>query len=91
MIDEHNVREMLQRRANAAPTPTVDAPKATRRARRRLFANGVIASMTRLDTTRGPRVLATSQSNGSNPQSCSTTVAPARKIRPRVIQTRIGW
>ena len=43
MIDEHNVREMLQRRANAAPTPTVDAPKATRRARRRLFANGVIA------------------------------------------------
>jgi hypothetical protein len=43
MIDEHNVRQMLQRRANAAPQPVVDAAKATRRARRRLFVNGTVA------------------------------------------------
>jgi hypothetical protein len=43
MIDEHQVREMLHRRANALPTFVVDAPKAARRARRRLLANGAIA------------------------------------------------
>jgi WD40-like Beta Propeller Repeat len=43
MIDEHQVREMLQRRANAVPTIVVDAPKAARRARRRLLANGAVA------------------------------------------------
>src|SRR5919201_351758 len=43
MIDEHEVRELLQRRANAVPTIVVDAPKASRRARRRLLANGAIA------------------------------------------------
>jgi hypothetical protein len=45
MIDEHNVREMLHRRADAVPTPLVDAPKAARRARRRLFANGAVAML----------------------------------------------
>jgi hypothetical protein len=45
MIDEHDVREMLHRRANAVPTPVVDAPKAARRARRRLFANGAVAML----------------------------------------------
>jgi dipeptidyl aminopeptidase/acylaminoacyl peptidase len=43
MIDEHDVREMLQRRANAVPTIVVDAPKAARRARRRLALNGTVA------------------------------------------------
>src|SRR4051794_36502931 len=43
MIDERDVHEMLHRRANAVPTPAVDAPKATRRARRRLFVNGAVA------------------------------------------------
>jgi WD40 repeat protein len=43
MIDERQVREMLHRRANAVPTIVVDAPKATRQARRRLLANGAIA------------------------------------------------
>lgn len=45
MIDEHNVREMLHRRANAVPTPVVDAPKAARRARRRLLVNGAVATL----------------------------------------------
>jgi hypothetical protein len=45
MIDEQNVREMLHRRANAVPTPVVDPPKATRRARRRLFVNGAVAML----------------------------------------------
>jgi hypothetical protein len=45
MIDENDVREMLHRRATTVPTPVVDASKATRRARRRLFANGVVASL----------------------------------------------
>ena len=43
MIDEHDVREMLRRRANAVPTTVVDAPKAARRARRRLAMNGAVA------------------------------------------------
>jgi len=43
MIDEREVREMLHRRASGAPTIAVDAPKAARRARRRLLANGAIA------------------------------------------------
>jgi Tol biopolymer transport system component len=42
MIDEHQVREMLHRRADA-PTIVVDAPKAARQARRRLVVNGAIA------------------------------------------------
>jgi hypothetical protein len=45
MIDEHEVREMLQRRANAVTTIVVDAPKAARRARRRLLANGAVAML----------------------------------------------
>ena len=45
MIDEHQVREMLHRRANAVPTIVVDAPKAARRARRRLLANGAVAML----------------------------------------------
>jgi Tol biopolymer transport system component len=45
MIDEHELREMLHRRANAVPTIPVDAPKAARRARRRLLANGAIAML----------------------------------------------
>ena len=43
MIDEHDVREMLHRRANQVPTSAIDATRATRRARRRLFANGAVA------------------------------------------------
>jgi hypothetical protein len=43
MIDEHEVRELLQRRANTVATIVIDAPKATRRARRRLLANGAVA------------------------------------------------
>jgi Tol biopolymer transport system component len=43
MIDEHDVREMLHRRANAIPTIAVDAPKAARRARRRLVASAAVA------------------------------------------------
>ena len=46
MIDEHDVREMLHRRANAVPTIVVYAPKAARRARRRLLANGAVAMLT---------------------------------------------
>jgi hypothetical protein len=42
MIDERDVRKMLQRRANAVPL-VVHAPKAARRARRRLFRNGAVA------------------------------------------------
>ncbi len=45
MIDEHDVREMLHRRANTVPTIVVDAPKAARRARRRLLANGAVATV----------------------------------------------
>ncbi len=43
MIDEHDVREMLHRRASAVPIIVVDAPRAARRARRRLLVNGAVA------------------------------------------------
>ena len=43
MIDEHDVREMLRRRANAVPMTELDAPRAARRGRRRLLANGAVA------------------------------------------------
>jgi Tol biopolymer transport system component len=43
MIDEHDLRDMLHRRANEVSTIVVDAPKAARRARRRLLANGAVA------------------------------------------------
>ena len=43
MIDEHDVREMLKRRANAVPATSVDTPRALRRARRRLLVNGAVA------------------------------------------------
>jgi hypothetical protein len=45
MIDEHNVREMLQRRAGAAPAVPADTPKAVQRARRRLVLNGAVAML----------------------------------------------
>jgi Tol biopolymer transport system component len=43
MIDEHDVREMLHRRASAVDSSELDAPRAARRARRRLLANGAVA------------------------------------------------
>ena len=43
MIDEHEIREMLHRRANAVPATWVDTPRAVRRARRHLFVNGAVA------------------------------------------------
>jgi Tol biopolymer transport system component len=45
MIDEHNVREMLLRRADAVPATPVDTPTAVRRARRRLVLNGAVATV----------------------------------------------
>lgn len=45
MIDDHDVREMLRRRADAVPATPVDAPKTVRRARRRLALNGAVATV----------------------------------------------
>jgi Tol biopolymer transport system component len=45
MIDEHDVREVLQRRADAVPAAPIDAPTAVRRARRRLVLNGAVATV----------------------------------------------
>ncbi|MEX1263166.1 MAG: hypothetical protein WEE66_04390 [Actinomycetota bacterium] len=45
MIDEHDVREMLQRRADAAPATPADTPTVVRRARRRLALNGAVATV----------------------------------------------
>jgi Tol biopolymer transport system component len=44
MIDDHDVREMLQRRADSVPATPVDTPTAVRRARRRLALNGAVAT-----------------------------------------------
>jgi Tol biopolymer transport system component len=45
IIDEQEIREMLHRRANTVPATSVDTPKAVRRARRRLFVNGAVATV----------------------------------------------
>ncbi|MEO8424931.1 MAG: hypothetical protein ABI595_13605, partial [Actinomycetota bacterium] len=45
MIDEHDVREMLLRRAHTVPATPTDMPTAVRRARRRLVLNGVVATV----------------------------------------------
>ena len=45
MIDEREVREMLQRRADSVPAAPTDAPTAVRRAHRRLAVNGALAAV----------------------------------------------
>jgi hypothetical protein len=45
MIDEHQVREMLQRRASVVPAAATDTRGAVRRARRRLLVNGAVATI----------------------------------------------
>jgi hypothetical protein len=77
MIDEHDVHEMLHRRANGVATPGVDATKATRRARRRLFVNGAVAlvavaamalaGLAGVDEIRGDQVPADQQTHTVTP------------------------
>ena len=45
MIDEREVREMLQRRADSVAATPVGTPTAVRRARRRLVLNGAVATV----------------------------------------------
>lgn len=89
MIDEHDVREMLHRRANALGTPVVDARKASRRARRRLAVNGAVAMVAvavialagfaGIGELRSPLVPA----DESTP-SASTVTSPTPSLSPQV-------
>jgi hypothetical protein len=45
MIDERELREMLERRAGAISATPTDAPKAVRRARRRLVLNAAVGTV----------------------------------------------
>ncbi|HEY5859245.1 MAG TPA: hypothetical protein VIX62_03060, partial [Actinomycetota bacterium] len=45
MIDDREIRDMLQRRADTVPAVPTDTPKAVRRARRRLVMNGALATV----------------------------------------------
>ena len=45
MIDDHDVREMLQRRADTVSAPPAATPTVVRRARRRLALNGAAATV----------------------------------------------
>lgn len=45
MIVEHDVREMLQRRAGAVPDAPADTAKVVKRAHRRLVLNGAVATL----------------------------------------------
>ena len=79
MIDEHDLREMLRRRASTVPTTEVDAPKAARRGRRRLLANGALA------------VLATAAIAGATfagIQAVRTAPIPADRPTPRLPEMR---
>lgn len=45
MIDEREVREVLQRRADTVPATPADTPTVVRRARRRILLNGALATV----------------------------------------------
>ena len=53
MIDERELREMLQRRAGAISATPTDAPVAVRRARRRLALNAVVGTLVGLAVLAG--------------------------------------
>jgi hypothetical protein len=53
MIDERDLREMLERRAQTISATPTDAPKATRRARRRLARNAVVGVLVGLAVVAG--------------------------------------
>ena len=73
MIDEHDIREMLRRRSNAVPTTELDAPRAARRGRRRLLANGAVAVLATagiaLATFAGVEAVRTAQVPADNDRS----------------------
>jgi hypothetical protein len=76
MIDERELREMLERRAGAiAATPT-DAPKAVRRARRRLALNAAVG------TVLGLAVLAGAFAGVRTIQAAPTPADPPVEPRP---------
>ena len=101
MIGEHDVREMLHRRANAVATPRVDAAKATRRARRRLFVNGAIAmvavaaialaGLAGVDEIRGDRVPADQQTNTVTPPPTQFTERFDSPLNGLSIGYPSGW
>jgi Tol biopolymer transport system component len=53
MIDERELREMLERRARTISATPTDAPKAVRRARRRLVLNGAVGVLVGLAVLAG--------------------------------------
>jgi hypothetical protein len=53
MIDERDIREMLERRAGTISATPTDEPKAIRRARRRLGLNAVVAGLAGLSVIAG--------------------------------------
>jgi len=89
MMDEHDLREMLHRRANALGTPVVDAREASRRARGRLAVNGAVAmvavAVIALAGFAGVGELRSSwvPADGSTP-SASTVTSPTPSLSPRV-------
>lgn len=53
MIDERELREMLERRAGSIPATPTDAPRAVRRARRRLALNAAVGTLVGLAVLAG--------------------------------------
>jgi hypothetical protein len=78
MIDERELREMLERRAGTISASPTDAPKATRRARWRLLRNGAVT------TIAGIAVIAAAFAGG---RAIETAPKPAdRPVQPSPIK-----
>jgi WD40 repeat protein len=80
MIDERELREMLERRTRTISATPTDAPKAIRRARRRLALNAVVGALV------GLAVLAGAFAGFRTIQAAPT---PADRPTPSVTPTRV--
>ena len=76
MIDERELREMLERRAGAISATPTDAPKAVRRARRRLVFNAAVGTVV------GLAVLAGAFAGVRTIQAAPTPADPPVEPRP---------
>jgi WD40-like Beta Propeller Repeat len=102
MIDERELREMLERRAATISASPTDAPKATRRARRRLARNAVVGTLVGLVALVGAfagvrtiqaasRLGQDTQPAGTGPDSPSTaTFIPSHFSVPSFVDLQTG-
>ena len=86
MIDERKLREMLERRAATVAANPTDAPKAIRRARRRLARNAAVGTLVGLvalvGAFAGVRTIQAASGPGQDTQPAGTGTVPKRDSTP---------